>query len=130
MITVAKFWQGRDVKYAAELTKEIKVNAAETIRRVNLLLTMSGFTDRDSNSGWRPEAINADTPNAAVKSKHKLGLAVDVADADKALQHWCLKHQAELIGLELWMEHPRDTPTWTHLQTVPPRSGNRVFYAK
>jgi hypothetical protein len=33
-----------------------------------------------------------------------------------------------LRDLGLWMEHPDKTPTWLHIQTVPPGSGNRVFW--
>lgn len=134
MITLAKFWQGRDVKYAKELTTEIKANAAEVIRRVNLLLARAALDDRatdgDANSGWRPPAINSALPNSAPKSKHMKGQAIDVEDADKALQRWCMAHLSVLEELGLWMEHPRDTPTWCHLQSVPPASGKRVFYAK
>jgi hypothetical protein len=134
MITLVKFWQGRDVKYASELTKEIKACAAETIRRVNALLARAALDDRstdgDANSGWRPQAVNAALKGAALLSKHMKGQAVDVEDADKALQRWCMANLDVLEELGLWMEHPRDTPTWTHLQIVPPRSGKRVFYAK
>lgn len=130
MITPAKFWQGRDVLFKSELTQEILGNAIEVMRRVNLLLKRAGFTDRDASSGWRPAAVNASTPKAASKSKHLLGLAIDVQDGDKALQQWCMANTDVLAELGLWMEHPRDTPTWCHLQSVPPRSGNRVFYAK
>lgn len=130
MITAARFWQGRDVQYASLLTAELRANAAETIRRVNLLLTRAGFTKRDSRSGWRPPAVNAATPGAAPMSKHMKCQADDVEDNDKALQQWCMAHQDVLEEIGLWMEHPRDTPTWCHLQTVPPGSGKRVFYAK
>lgn len=130
MITPAKFWQGRDIKYAQELTHEIKANATEVQRRVNLLLQRAGFEDRDATSGWRPSAVNAAIPNAAPKSKHMKGQAIDVEDSDKALQRWCMANLDVLEELGLWMEHPRDTPTWCHLQSVPPASGKRVFYAK
>lgn len=130
MITLAGFYKGRDVKFAKELTDTIKANAKDLMQKVNRLLVIAGLTDRDATSGWRPSAVNAATIGAAKKSNHMLGLAVDVADADKQLQRWCLANLNILEELGLWMEHPRDTPTWCHLQTVPPRSGRRVFYAK
>lgn len=130
MITYLGFYKGRDVTYKVALTDLIKQNAKVCIERVNKLLTIAGFTDRDASSGWRPAEVNAATPGAAKKSNHMLGLAVDVEDTDRQLQRWCLANTPTLEKLGLWMEHPRDTPTWTHLQTVPPRSGNRVFYAK
>lgn len=129
MITGAKFWKGRDITYAKELTPAIKANAVEVIRRVNALLTRAGLKLKDASSGWRPSAVNADA-GGAKKSNHMQGLAIDVEDADQALQKWCLKNTAVLEELGLWMEHPRDTPSWCHLQSVAPRSGRRVFYAK
>lgn len=130
MITLAGFYRGRDKQFASELTTSIKQNATALMAKVNKLLTIAGLTDRDATSGWRPYAVNAATPGAAKKSNHMLGLAVDVADSDKQLQRWCLANIKILEDIGLWMEHPRDTPTWTHLQSVPPRSGNRVFFAK
>lgn len=128
MITDKGFWKGRDVAYKAELTAEIKSNAKEVIRRVNLLLARAAVT-ADASSGWRPASVNANAGGAA-KSKHMLGQAIDVQDSSKVLQKWCMVNQHVLEELGLWMEHPRDTPTWCHLQSVPPRSGNRVFYAR
>jgi len=40
---------------------------------------------------------------------------------------WCLKHLDVLETLGLWMEDPQWTPTWLHVQTIPPRSGHRVY---
>lgn len=130
MITWQGFWRGRDIKYKHELTGAILANAEVVMRRVNALLVDIGFTDRDATSGWRPAAVNAATPNAAKRSNHMRGLAVDIKDSDKKLQKLLLANPAILEKHGLWMEHPRDTPTWTHLQSVPPRSGRRIFYAK
>lgn len=130
MITAEKFWKGRDVQFAAQLTDEIRANAEVTISRANALLKRAGLTNRDATSGWRPAAVNAATPGAAKKSNHLMGRAVDIADADKKLQQWCLANPQVLEELGLWMEHPKDTPTWTHVQTVPPGSGRRIFNAR
>lgn len=133
MITQKAYWKGRDVAYKSQLTSEIKSNAAEVIRKVNLLLQRSALDDRetigDANSGWRPPAVNA-AIGGATKSKHMTGQAIDVEDNDKALQRWCMANLNVLEEIGLWMEHPRDTPTWCHLQSVPPKSGKRVFYAR
>ena len=118
---------GRDLTYQADLTPEIEANALELIDRVNLLLASFGET-RKVNSGWRPPALNAKTAGAAVKSKHMLGLAVDLADPDGDLDEWCLDNANELERLKLWQEHPAATKNWCHLQSVPPKSGKRVFY--
>ena len=130
MITSKGFWRGRDVQYASELTPEIRKNAEDTIHKANLLLARAGLILRDATSGWRPPAVNAGVKGAAKKSNHMLGRAVDIADADKQLQQWCLANTKVLEELGLWMEHPQDTPTWTHVQTVPPGSGRRIFNAR
>lgn len=137
MITLEQFYMGRDKTYASELTAEIKKNATETVRRINLLLALFYAANpkaakRSVNSGWRPAAINAGVKNAAPKSKHMLCLAGDLSDDDEALDKWCMteagREAMETVGL--WLEHPSATPRWCHLQTVAPRSGNRVFYPK
>lgn len=133
-ITLAKFWMGRDVAYAAELTDAIRRNAEETVRRVNKLLAIYAAATGDERprgvtSGWRPAAVNSRTQGAAKRSNHMLGLAVDVADASGALDAW-INTAAGLAALGecgLWAEAAHATPTWCHLQTVPPRSGRRIF---
>lgn len=127
MITLQDYWMGRDTQYPDDLTPEIEANAAELIARVNKLLESFG-EDRMVNSGWRPPAVNASVRGAAVKSKHMLGLAVDLADPDGELDDWCMDNLGELERVGLWLEHPSATKNWCHLQSVPPRSGKRVFY--
>ena len=126
-MTLGDYFMGRDRLFAADLTPEIVANATDLAGRVNRLLMTFG-EQRSVNSGWRPLAVNANTPNAAVKSKHMLGLAVDLTDPDGDLDEWCMEHQGELEAVELWMEHPAATKGWCHLQSVPPKSGKRVFY--
>ena len=135
MITWRNFFKGRDQVYKTDLTQEIITNATETIRRANLLLdryakSCNDHDPRGCNSGWRPSALNAAVKGAAKKSNHMLGLAVDIADQGGALDKWLLTEEGQqaLIEIGLWMEHPSATPGWTHVQTVPPKSGRRVFY--
>ena len=127
MITLADYWMGRDSKFPDDLTPEIEGNAVELLDRVNLLLASFG-EERKVNSGWRPPSVNAKIPNAAAKSKHMTGQAVDLADPDGDLDDWCLENASELERLQLWQEHPAATKGWCHLQSVPPKSGKRVFY--
>jgi hypothetical protein len=133
-LTLADYWMGRDLKYAAELTSAIRVNAAVTVERANRLL--AAYTDstgddrhRTVNSGWRPPAVNAVIRGAAKASRHMTGEAVDIEDDDDSLDEWCMTGpgQDALIECGLWLEHPDATPRWAHVQSVPPRSGNRVF---
>jgi hypothetical protein len=134
MITHAGFWKGRDKQFASELTGEIVGNAKVSMERVNRLLAMFYAANptvgrRDANSGWRPKAVNTGTKGSSPTSLHMVGKAVDVDDDDEALDNWLKTPQGmqALVMCELWLEHPGYTPRWCHLQTIPPKSGNRVF---
>ena len=129
MITLPDYWMGRDREYALSLTPDIERNAARTVLLANSLLSRFGES-RKVKSGWRPPAINSATPNAATNSKHMTGLAIDLADPDGDLDDWCMSTfgLAQLADIGLWLEHPSATKGWTHWQSIPPKSGNRVFY--
>ena len=128
MIRLEDYWDGRDVAYAAELTEEIRKNAEVTVERVNRLLDRADTRlHHDVSSGWRPASINAAANGSSKTSKHLTGQAVDIADADRFLADWCVANLEVLEELELWMEDPRWTPRWIHLQTVPPKSNRRVY---
>lgn len=125
MITTEAYFMGRDVDYPP--SDILKFNAEETVRRANILLTMAEM-ERGVRSGYRPPEINAQVPNAAPHSKHMTCQAVDIADNDGKLKSWCLDNLSSLDEIGLWMESPEATPTWCHVQWVPPLSGHRVFY--
>lgn len=141
MITVSQYWMGRDVAYASELTFEIERNAEITVGRINLALSLfkvdTGIDLDECASGWRPGAVNAGTPGASKGSKHMTAEAGDVRDtANRDFARWCLKNLSKLEAIGLWLEDPRHTwhaaaggRPWVHLQTVPPRSGSRVYLA-
>ncbi len=139
MITEAEFWNGRDKKFASELTPALRANAEDTLRRVNQLLQKfyaanPGAVDRKCNSGWRPPAVNRSTPRASPVSLHMICKAVDINDDDDLVDTWLMTPdgQKALVESGLWMEHPSATPRWAHVQTVPQRSflktGLRYFY--
>lgn len=141
-ITVEDYFTGpgkirRDKNFAEDLTEEIKTNAKTTVDRVNDLLASmyadgvpliaDNATGSLSHSGWRPPSVNKATKGAAVKSKHLTGQACDLYDPNGYLDEWCLKNRDELERIGLWLESPNATPGWCHVQTIPPKSGNRVF---
>jgi len=126
MVTLADYYQGRDLQFPDELTDELRTNAASTVDRVNQLLEAFG-EDRKVNSGWRPAVVNAATPNAAKRSKHMTCQACDLADYTGSLDAWCVNNLEALERIGLWLEHPDSTPSWCHVQIIPPKSNNRVF---
>ena len=128
MITPADFWKGRDLAFVAD--KSTRTNATVTLARINALLALAlkdGLLCDKCSSGWRPVGINDSTANAAKNSRHIYGQAIDVADPERKLAQWCLMNMDKLDKIGLWMEDPRWTPSWVHLQTVPPKSGKRIF---
>lgn len=128
MISMAVYWMGRDRTHAEELTDEIRRNADVTVAKANRLLERAGRSAIDEvRSGWRPQAVNDATANAARSSRHLTAQAIDLPDNDRTLATWCVDNLDVLKELGLWMEDPRWTPTWVHLQTIPPKSERVVF---
>lgn len=140
MITVDNYFMGRREKYPLALTPDIERNALRTVDLANKLLAQAqtyGVTvdlhptnQSPVSSGWRPPEVNERTPNAAIKSKHMTGQAIDIYDPDGDLDDWLMtgEGQAAMAALGLWHEHPSATKGWAHVQTVPPNSGRRTFY--
>jgi hypothetical protein len=127
MLTLSDYFMGRDRSHAHELTAELLANARATLRRANRLLDAAGIADGRVNSGWRPPSVNAAIPNASPRSRHLTCQAIDLGDPADELDAWCMTNLQVLERLGLWLEHPDATPGWCHVQTVPPRSGRRVF---
>lgn len=141
MITVEDYFMGRDKTHASELTDAIRLHAAETVRRTNLLLdaaaadgvhpTKDATTHTFVGSGWRPAGVNAATSNAAKNSTHLTGEACDIRDdpAGRALCRWAVSEsgRAALERIGLWCERPQWTPSWLHVQTRPSASGKRFY---
>lgn len=103
-----------------ELTDEVKSNINDLITRVNALLTELGVKQVTVSSGFRPSAVNAAIANAAKKSLHTQGKAVDLLD-DKAqtLANLIAKSPNLLKKHDLWIEDPSATKgqstNWVHL---------------
>jgi hypothetical protein len=139
MITITDYWMGRDAEYPLAMSPDIERNAHRTCELVSKLIAIARTagvpfllnprTGSNVSSGWRPPALNAITPNAAKRSLHMTGQAVDVYDPHGTIDRWLMTDdgQRTIKDLGLWMEHPSATPGWAHVQTMPPRSGNRVF---
>jgi hypothetical protein len=140
MIELADYWMGREITHGLELGTETRRNAALTVDLANRLLVLAKLagvsleanpaTGSIVSSGWRPPSVNRVTPRAALRSKHITGQAIDFYDPDGDLDEWCDTESGRhvLTDLGLWLEHPAATKGWCHVQTIPPRSGRRVFY--
>ena len=124
MITEKDYLMGRE---SPELTDDIRTHISQLLPKVNRLMEEFG-EERGVNSGWRTPSMQMKINPKAPKSKHTTGDAIDLEDKDGKLKEWCVDNQDLLEECELYMEHPSATPTWVHLQQIPPRSGNRIFY--
>lgn len=123
MITRDEVLMGRDKD--SPLTKELETNLTKLLMALNAFRKIYG-KPMVVSSGYRPEAVNAATPGAAKHSNHMICLACDFKD-DGKLDQYCVDNQDVLEKCGLYLEDPAHTPGWTHLQCVPPRSGNRIF---
>ena len=128
MISLEVYWMGRDKTHAEELTDEIRDNALKTVLKANELLARAGHSDiQHVSSGWRPQAVNDHTANAAANSKHLTAQAVDLPDPNRSLADFVVDNRHMLEELDLYIEHPGWTPGWLHVQTVPPKSERRIY---
>ena len=137
MITLTQYFMGRDITHEHALGSDLRENARRTVAAANSLLLFAkgaGVVLKPGSdwgmvrSGWRPAAINAATPGASRTSLHMRCMAIDLEDVDHTLAVWCNANASTVLrDLGLWLEHPDHTPTWCHVQTKPPGSGNRVF---
>jgi len=123
-ISKAEILMGRDKDYPLDV--EQLQNLQKLLVAVNLFRQHYGKSMIVS-SGYRPAAINAKTKGAAKKSNHMKVLACDFQDTDGAIDKFCIDNLHILEACGLWLESPDSTVGWSHLQCIPPKSGNRVF---
>ena len=149
MITEPEYWKDRESRYRLECTGEIRDNGLKTITCINELVALfeaeTGLKRDKCTSGWRPKSVNDATANAGKASNHLTAKAGDIfdnateadGDYDRAFAQWCVNNPQRLAECGLWMEDPRwcafwNEKTnrwdyWVHLQTVPPKSGVRIY---
>ena len=113
-----------------ELTEIVKANAEELKTRVNKALEYVGVLEADVSSGFRPSSVNSKVPNAATKSAHMSGEALDLVDDDK--QTLCKLFTREVLEkFDLYLENSDYTKgknsNWCHLQIRKTKSGKRIF---
>ena len=135
-LTLTDYWMGRDKLYPLALDTATLRNAPLTLDLANRLIVLArsagvplqtNIAGNLVSSGWRPAVVNAATPGASRTSLHMTGQAIDLYDPTGAIDAWLMADLQPLVELGLWLEHPDATPRWCHVQTLPPRSGNRVF---
>lgn len=94
------------------------------------LIITSGYRTLEHHLAIYAAKGITDTSKIPMKSRHLSGEAVDVVPKDKPvndLHKWLNSNVKTLEEIGLWCETFRYTPTWTHFQTSPPKSGSRFF---
>lgn len=111
-----------------ECSEEVKAHALALLEKVNAFLDELGITEATVSSGFRPSEVNNATPNAAKKSLHKVGKAIDLLDDTAGTLATLVYNNQELLKKHgLALEHPGWTVGWVHLQSELPKSKNIVF---
>lgn len=120
LITLDDYTKGRDKQYPDEWTEDVKNNAIKLLKIVNSFLNELGIKEAKVSSGFRPAAINGKITNAAKKSYHMTGLAIDILDDKNQDLAKLIASKPDLLRkYNLWLESPASTKgqnsNWAHL---------------
>jgi hypothetical protein len=116
----SEYLKDRDIEYP--LTEEHRSNMTQLLYVISQIREKWGKPIQIS-SGYRPGRFNK-AAGGAINSAHLTCEAVDLVDSDGSLAKFC---EPLLQPLDLYMENPKRTNGWVHLQTRRTKSGNRVF---
>lgn len=105
-----------------ECTDEVKTNLNELLIKVNSLLDELDLKDIRVSSGFRPSEVNAALANSAKKSHHVTGNAIDLLDNGGKLDELFSENIPMLEKHGLYLESPKSTIGWSHLQDIPTHS--------
>lgn len=123
MITMQEILMGR--ANFLDLPEDIQKNGEVLLTALNQFRKEYGKPMYVS-SGYRSPFINQNTKGASKTSAHMSLQACDFKDNGELFE-FIKKDPAVLERCNLYMEDPRWTPTWIHLQIRKPASGNRIF---
>lgn len=110
-------------------------NIDELLRRMGMafsdcplaLSVTSGYRSmQDHLRIYRSKGITEER-KIPMQSRHLIGQAVDLADSSGALKKWVKENEKLMEAAGLYFEDFAHTPTWVHVQSVPPKSGKRFF---
>lgn len=129
MILSDEYFQDSIVNYGFEPSQLDHERCDDLLTRVNALFSEALGLPCELRSGHRTRAktlsLIAAGYRAALGGNHELSLAVDVADPDNIADNDITDELLASYGL--YREAPLSTDTWTHLQSVAPKSGHRTF---
>lgn len=124
------------------LTTAQKINLEDLCLVVNELGRVTGLPMKVTN-GFRSEMhhreiyLKKGIVNPPMGSAHLKGAACDLHDPDSLLKYWFFKdiETAQLTDRgekflkqhQCYLEHPKYSPQWLHLQLIAPKSQKLVF---
>jgi hypothetical protein len=123
MITKNEILMGRDATHP--LSPKLVSNLEKLLACLNKFQNIYG-KPMVVSSGYRPSGFNS-AAGGAKRSNHIQCLACDFVDTDSALDSFCVGSPHVLESCGLFLEHPKWTNGWCHLQCVTPASGKRIF---
>lgn len=108
-----------DREHHPEVTPEVIINATNLLKKVNALISELGIAVPKVSSGFRPSDVNKAIPNAAKRSLHMVGSAIDLVDPDGKLDALIESRDDLKKKHGLWQESPAATNGWCHLDQNP-----------
>lgn len=133
MISRDEVLMGRDKEFPLDATLE--ANLKLLLGCLNVFRELYGHLMVVS-SGYRPGHYNKDA-GGAKNSNHKICQACDFHDSSGVLKAFIeqspkvMENGVEvpkiLVDSNLYMENPKKTIQWVHLQSVAPKSKKRIF---
>lgn len=114
---------------------EYEDNLLELLIRINKvrdaygrpMIVTSGFRSMEDHLRIYKQKGITDKSKIPMKSKHLFCQAVDISDADGKLKKWINENVKLMEEIGLWFEDFSKTPTWVHVQIIPPSSNKRFF---
>lgn len=113
MISVKEYLMGRDKEFPLDMLQA--QNMANLLSKVNYLFGRLNL-HANVSSGYRPSAINKKIGGAKM-STHTVCAGIDLVDKDGMLAAKMLDNVDMLKELGLYLENPKATIGWVHLDT-------------
>lgn len=118
-----------DIPHAHQINLEDlknKLNVLRQMCKIPFIITSGYRSEYDHRRIYAAKGIT-DDKKIPWGSKHLIGAAADILDKDGKIKEWVLQNKNCLEEIGLWAEDFKYTEAWLHLQTQPPKSGNRFF---
>lgn len=112
---------GRDKEFP--LNEVLESNLQKLLTALNKFRTIYGKPMQVS-SGYRPEKYNREA-GGAIKSLHMVCMACDFIDIDGSIDSFCVANRDILKTCGLYLEHPKWTRNWCHLDIF--QRKNHIF---